>query len=72
MALLNVSLAIARTIWLYDFRKADGKLGSVGEGSPTAPVGRQRVNEYQLQATITSMGDGPYLVFQDRLGMDRR
>lgn len=71
MALLNVSLVIARAIWLYDFRKADGKLGRVGEGSPTAPKGRQRVNEFQLQATITSMSEGPYLVFQDRLEKDR-
>lgn len=66
MALLNVSLIIARTLWQYDFRTADGELGRIGEGSPTAPKGRQRVNEFQLMATITSMSDGPYLVFHDR------
>lgn len=72
MALLNVSLIIARTIWLYDFRTADGGLGRIGEGSPNAPRGRQRVNEFQLNATITSMSEGPYLVFQDRLENDGR
>lgn len=72
MALLNVSLVIARTIWLYDFRKADGELGHVGEGSASASRGRQRVNEFQLQATITSMGKGPYLVFRSRLEKDGR
>lgn len=71
MALLNISLVIAHAVWLYDFRLANGDLGRVGEGSPTAPEGRQRVNEFQLQATITSMSEGPYLVFRDKLDKKR-
>lgn len=68
MALLNVGLVIARTMWNYDFRLAPGDLGRVGEGSRSAPSeGRRRVNEFQLQSTITSMSDGPYLIFRRRL-----
>ena len=67
MALLNVALIIGHTIWRYDFCKAEGELGRVGEGSPSASEGRQRVIEYQLHATVTSMSDGPYLIFRDRL-----
>ena len=72
MALLNVSLIIARAVWLYDFRKADGEVGRARGGSPTVPKGRRRVNEFQLQATTTSMSEGPYLVFRDRLDNDER
>ena len=66
MALLNVGHLLARTLWQYDFRTADGEMGRVGEGSARASEGRRRVDEFQLRATITSMSEGPYLVFRSR------
>ena len=66
MALLNINLVIVRANWLYGVRQADGDLGRVGEGSPRAPKGKQRVNKFQPRVNITSMSEGPYLVFQDQ------
>ena len=66
MALQNIGLILARTLWQYNFRHADGDLGRGCDGCPGEPAGKQRVDEFQLEATITSMSDGPYLVFHDR------
>ena len=44
MALLNINPVIARANRLYGVHQADGDLARVGEGSPRAPKGKQRVN----------------------------
>ncbi|MCJ1356030.1 MAG: hypothetical protein MMC33_006024 [Icmadophila ericetorum] len=69
MALRNLHLLIARIIWQYDFRAAEGALGRVGRGEEAKGWknwGRHREREFQLKATITSMSVGPWLVFRKR------
>lgn len=63
---LEDSLAIAKTIWYFDFEQAQGDLGHVGEGDPGDRQGRHRVTEYQLFDNVTASHDGPFLVFRLR------
>ncbi|KAI0415028.1 cytochrome P450 [Xylaria grammica] len=62
MAYLETGLVMAKTIWLFDFEIAPGKLGTVGEGVPGRGE-RGRQGEFQLYDTFGSRHDGPYLVF---------
>lgn len=66
MALLELSLAVARVVFVYDFRKADGKLGSVGQGGPGKGTLRDMTDEFQLWANVTSYCKGPWLAFRRR------
>ncbi|KAI9874884.1 MAG: hypothetical protein M1830_009181 [Pleopsidium flavum] len=64
MALLELSLAIARTLFVYDFRQAEGGLGRVGEGGSEKGDLRGRVDEFQLYANVTSYCEGPWIIFR--------
>ncbi|TVY85564.1 Cytochrome P450 monooxygenase [Lachnellula suecica] len=64
MALSELNLLVARTMFLYDFRLADGPLGAVGRGAPEKGKLRSRENEYQVFANITSYSDGPWIIFK--------
>jgi cytochrome P450 len=66
MAYLEMSLTIARTLWYFDFRKAPGEAGRLGEGDPSRKDGRARVNEFQLYDSIVVDHEGPNLVFIPR------
>lgn len=66
LAVLELSLTTAKILWGLDFRRAEGYLGSLGEGKAGAPIGRHRTNEYQLISHITSSGIGPRLQFRQR------
>ncbi|OTB12190.1 hypothetical protein K445DRAFT_321192 [Daldinia sp. EC12] len=57
MAYLELSLALSKIFWYYDFETAPGELGQVG-------VGEQ--GEFRLYDIFTSTHDGPYLVFKPR------
>lgn len=68
LAYLEMSLALARTIWYFDFTKAPGEAGKLGEGgqpSMSGP-GRERENEFQLFEGFVVGHDGPNLVFTPR------
>lgn len=67
MAYLEASLVIAKTLWHFDFRKAEGALGEVGAGSSSNSYGRHRPEEFQLFEMISSTHDGPNLVFHPRV-----
>lgn len=69
MAYLELSVALARVVWLFDFRLAAGGSGDVGlgEGRPDAEWGRHRRAEYQLFDAFVSMKDGPSVEFRARL-----
>ncbi|KAI1101332.1 cytochrome P450 [Jackrogersella minutella] len=56
-AYLELSLAIAKTLWYFDFETAPGKLGDIGMGQK---------GEFHLYDVFTSTHDGPYLVFKAR------
>nr|AVY05529.1 cytochrome P450 monooxygenase [Nodulisporium sp.] len=57
MAYLELSLALAKTFWYFDFETAPGKLGDVGLGQK---------GEFHLYDIFTSTHDGPYLAFTAR------
>lgn len=62
-AYLEMSLAIARLVWLMDFRAAD----STGEGRPgSGIVGRERKEEFQIVDMFSSSKEGPVLQWRRR------
>lgn len=66
LAMTEISVALARVIWSLDFRRSDGDLGKIGEGTPEASDGRNRVKEYQLTSHLTSWTSGPMVEFRKR------
>lgn len=61
MAYAELTMSLARIVYLYDMRLAPGS--HLGEGSPDAELGRNRPLEFQLQDTFTSAKDGPLVEF---------
>lgn len=59
MAYLELDLAIARTMWYFDFEKAPGEAGKLGE-TPGQPL------EFQLEDSTIVGHHGPNLVFKPR------
>ncbi|KAI8632409.1 cytochrome P450 [Xylariaceae sp. FL1651] len=68
MAYLEASLVVAKTLWYFDFRTAEGPAGRVGGGTPGRDW-RDRVDEYQLYDIFTADHDGPNLAFRPRAGV---
>ncbi|KAI1453478.1 cytochrome P450 [Annulohypoxylon moriforme] len=66
LAYNEISLVIAKTLWYFDFEKAPGEAGKLGEGEPGRTDGRGRVSEYQLFDHAVADHDGPNLVFKPR------
>lgn len=64
LAYQEISLIIARTLWLYDVRKEPGS--RLGEGSVNQGPGRKRKNEFQTLDRFVSMHDGPMVQFRHR------
>ncbi|KAI9731619.1 MAG: hypothetical protein M1818_007749 [Claussenomyces sp. TS43310] len=64
MAYNELGMSVARALYLYDMRLAPGL--RVGEGNPDLEYGRQRVNEFQLKDSFTSIKDGPMVEFRLR------
>ena len=65
MALLQIHLVIAHVMFLYDFKRAEGK-EHLGGGQVGAASGRHRVGEYQLNAHISAACNGPVMAFRRR------
>jgi hypothetical protein len=63
MAYHEMSLVVAKTLWYFDFEKAPGEAGKLGEECPGSADGRHRVGEYQLYDLGVADHDGPNLVF---------
>lgn len=66
MAYQEMSLVVARTLWYFDFERAAGEAGKLGEGEPGRTDGRGRKEEYQLFDLAVSDHEGPNLVFRPR------
>ncbi|PWY74301.1 putative cytochrome P450 [Aspergillus heteromorphus CBS 117.55] len=60
LAVMEFTVAMARVLWRFDMRAADGQLGRVGEGTG------DREGEYETRWCFTSMKDGPFLQFRVR------
>lgn len=63
LAYVEMSTTIARTLYLYDMRKAVGVVDP-GEGKPGNAWGRHRPGEFQLIDTFTSAKTGPTIEFR--------
>lgn len=63
LAYVEMSTTLARTIWLYDMRKALG-VADPGEGRKDMEWGRHRESEFQLIDTFTSAKTGPMVEFR--------
>ncbi|KAK8113160.1 hypothetical protein PG984_013686 [Apiospora sp. TS-2023a] len=66
MAYLEVSLTMAKTLWYFDFDRAPGPLGEVGQGIKGVEKGFANVDEFQLFDMFNANHYGPYLVFRPR------
>ncbi|KAI1357545.1 cytochrome P450 [Xylaria arbuscula] len=66
MAYLESSLVLAKLLWHFDFRPAQGELGELGGGIPGKTDGRGRKDEYQLYDQISGAHDGPCLILEPR------
>lgn len=66
LAYLEMTTTLARVLFLYDVRRAVGVVDP-GEGKVGAEWGRDRVGEYQLVDTFTSLKDGPLVEFRRRI-----
>lgn len=66
VAYLEISLAVAKTLWYLDFEKAPGAAGELGGGGPGAGEGRRRLDEYQLYDSFMAAQEGPNLIFRPR------
>lgn len=66
MAYMEVSDALAKTVWYLDFRRPEGRLGLVGEGAEGLRNGRNRAKEFQLEDHLTSLYTGPFVEVRRR------
>jgi len=67
LAYLELTLAVARVVWLGEMRVA----GREGEGGWGVWKNREvRKDEYQVEDQMTSWKDGPVLEFRGREGLD--
>ena len=65
LAYAEMTVTLARVLFLYDMRKAQGVVDP-GEGREDLEWGRQRKGEFQLVDIFTSMKDGPLIEFRKR------
>ena len=65
LAYIEMSVTLARVLFMYDMRRAVGVVDP-GEGRDDLEWGRHRREEYQLVDTFTSMKDGPMIEFRRR------
>ncbi|KAI1826293.1 cytochrome P450-like protein [Xylaria intraflava] len=66
LAMKEISIALARIIWLYDMRLAPGK-EDYGAGGAGKGRGRHRINEQQITDMFVSKVDGPIVQFRKRI-----
>lgn len=64
LAYVELSVTIARVLYLFDVRLAPGT--SLGAGSKDLEQGRTRPSEYQIQDVFASKKDGPIVQFRAR------
>ncbi|KAI0859322.1 cytochrome P450 [Xylaria cubensis] len=63
---MEISLAIAKIFWYFDFQRPPGKLGDIGCGTPGRKGNTGRIDEYQLYDIFSSEHHGPMLSFRTR------
>lgn len=66
MAWAELNLTIARTLWFFDFEKAPGEAGSLGETFHKSAKGGDPIPFLETLDNFTAQHDGPNLVFKVR------
>ncbi|CRG92277.1 Trichodiene oxygenase [Talaromyces islandicus] len=66
MAWIEMSMALARLFWYFDFEAAPGELGQVGQIMRPGPDGKPTAPEYRTEDWYAAEHEGPYLVFRQR------
>lgn len=66
LALMELTSVLAHVLYRFDFRTAEGKEGTLGEGRLGAERGRHRVEEFQLYDHLTAAKKGPLVQFRAR------
>ena len=66
LAYLEMSLVAAKTLWYFDFAVAPGEPGQVGAGELHYRNGRKRAGVFQIYEALSTVCDGPNLVFHPR------
>ena len=66
LAMMEISVVVARVLWLMDFRLGRRELGAEAEGKPRRVDGRHHVKEYQLYSHLTSYAQGPMMEFKKK------
>ncbi|KAF1960044.1 cytochrome P450 [Byssothecium circinans] len=64
LAYVELTVTIARVLFLYDLRLAPGT--TLGAGNKNLEAGRTRPTEYQIEDRFASTKDGPILQFRTR------
>ena len=64
LAILELLLTVARTLFRLDVRAAPGS--TLGEGNPSLGWGRRDRNDFQLFDAFVAMRDGPMVQFKTR------
>jgi cytochrome P450 len=65
LAYIEMTITLARLLFLYDVRRAQG-IVDPGEGKLGAEFGRHRPGEFQLVDTFTSLKSGPMIELRRR------
>ncbi|KAF3763170.1 cytochrome P450 [Cryphonectria parasitica EP155] len=66
LAYVEMTMTLARTLWLYDVRRAEGIIDPAEGGKSGAEWGRDRRDEMQLVDTFTSWKEGVMVDFRRR------
>lgn len=64
LAWQELTVTIARTIWYFDFQRAPGDEGSIGEVFVERTDGGEPIPVFETRDNFTAEHDGPYLSFQ--------
>jgi cytochrome P450 len=64
MAMIQVCIIVARTLWRYDVKNAQGQ--RVGEGRPELGWGRSNRNHFQFRDAYIGLREGPIVQFRPR------
>jgi cytochrome P450 len=64
IAMLQLSMTIARTLWRFDVRVAPGE--QLGEGRPELGWGKRDRNSYMVRDAYIALHHGPVLQFRER------
>jgi cytochrome P450 len=64
MAMLQLCIIVARTLWRFDIRQTPGQ--TLGQGHPSLGWGRRNPNHYQVTDAYITLRQGPVIQYRKR------